>query len=33
MIVGGFFLSVDSFMYVDAVVDKGEERKLGSGRR
>lgn len=33
MIVGGFFLSVDSFMYVDAVVDKGEERKFGSGRR
>lgn len=33
MIVGGFFLSVDSFMYVVAVVDKGEERKFGSGRR
>lgn len=33
MIVGGFFLSVDSSIYVVAVVDKGEERKLGSGRR
>lgn len=28
-----FFLSVDSFIYVVAVVDKGEERKFGSGRR
>lgn len=27
-----FFLSVDSFIYV-AVVDKGEERKFGSGRK
>lgn len=33
MIVGGFFLSVDSFIYVVAVVDKGEERKFGGGRR
>lgn len=33
MIVGGFFLSVDSSIYVVAVVDKGEERKFGSGRR
>lgn len=33
MIVGGFFLSVDSSIYVVAVVDKGEERKFGSGRK
>lgn len=33
MIVGGFFLSVDSSIYAVAVVDKGEERKFGSGRR
>lgn len=28
-----FFFSVDSFICVVAVVDKGEERKFGSGRR
>lgn len=28
-----FFLSVDSSIYVVAVVDKGEERKFGSGKR
>lgn len=28
-----FFLSVDSFIYAVAVVDKGEERKFGSGRK